>query len=415
MGLADTLLGGYALLGLSYKTAPLEVMKSLHYPDVREGVRQLHHQVGAGELVLLQTCHRIEVYLYSTNPLAALNRLVELFGVRAPDLDMSHLRQLRGEEVVSHLFRVAAGLDSMMLGEHEVLGQVGEALALAQRVGAARRFLTLLFTKAMAVGKRVRVETGISRGPVSLAHAAVDLASREVRLSAVEVVVLGAGRTGRRVAKYLHDHGARSVTILNRTLEKAEMVAHRYQYRAAPLSELRNHLAKADLAFIATGAPYYLVTEKTLSERRKPLFLVDLSSPSNVEPGVAHLPQVRVIGLEGLKEIAEANRRRRARAAVKAAAIVQREVAAFREEVRREYVREVLGTVLLRAESIRQEEVAKAVKALGWNGREEVLEAFSRSLVQKVLSPLITAAHHAADRNDLATLGLIVKLFEEGW
>lgn len=407
----------YACVSVNHKRTPIEMIERVFFEDSAQSLRVLSEATGGSEVVLLQTCNRVEIYLYSEYQDSSILRAMNLLDERARCPDFAqYIEKYVGEQAAEHLFRVAASLDSMAVGEQEILGQVGEALFKALEVGTAGRYLKALFEKALVVGRRARNETEISRGPVSLAHAAVDMAEEMIDLVNKRVVIIGAGRTGRLLSSSLRAHGVRDAVILNRTYWRAARLAERYSLRAAPLRELRAHLREADVVFVATSASHHLIKPSDLIlDREGGLLIFDLSNPRNVDPAVADLPFIHLRCLDDLKEVTEKNRLRRLREVKKVEWIIHEELSSLNAELRKLVAEEYLRDILIRADEIRRRELERAMRMLDYDGREpRVLEAMTRSIVSKILSPAIEAAKRAAVRGDLEMAFLISRILGGG-
>lgn len=286
------------LVGLSHKTAPLE-MRERAALDPKVALPAALRRLGVG--VVLSTCNRTEVY--GVGGLEAARALLLERGVGP-----AHLYEKRGVEALRHLFRVAAGLDSLVVGEAQILGQVREALFLARKHGATESLLEKAFQSALALGKRARSETAIGQGAVSVAYAALDLALAVYGdLSGLKVAVLGAGEMAELFLTHLKAQGVGEVLVVNRTPERAQALAEQVGGRAFGLEALKEVLKEADLVVASAAAPHYLVHPEDLSRRRKPLFLIDIALPRNIHPGVARLPHAYLYNLDDLERVVQKN------------------------------------------------------------------------------------------------------------
>ena len=348
--------------------------------------------------MILQTCNRFEVYTYSDDPSLTSRKLGELL---ASEAGLETVVVCTGMDSARHLFRVSSSLDSMVVGEQEVLGQVSEALDIALSSGAAGPMLKLLFERAVRAGRRVRMETGISRGPVSIARIAVSEALRDLDPRRARVVVVGAGRVGTMVARYLRDAGVSAVTIVNRTVGKAERLALELGFDYSGLDSLSDLLRSADLVFIATSAPMRLLTKDMLPGRRMMIF--DLSTHGNVDPEVGRSVGVTLRTIDDLRDLADENRRRRLAEAIKAGRIIEEELEALERSLATLAANEVLAPIMERAENIRRAELSRAIRLLDCDDREtEVLDAMSRAIVNKIMAPLIETVRRAAAEGELS-------------
>lgn len=404
----------YICVSVNHKKTPIDIIKSVFFEDLRQGLLEFKSANTIEETVLLQTCNRVETYIFSAKTEEACLKATSLFEERIGNKAHEYIEVYLGEKAIEHLFRVATSLDSMMVGEHEILGQVSEALLKAVKIGTAGPYLKTLFKKALVAGKRARIETEISKGPISLAHAAVDMAEGITDLAKKKVLVVGAGKIGSLLASSLRAHYVKDVTILNRTFGKAINIAKKYGYLPAPLTDLRKYLRTADIMFVATSASHYLIKVEDLADRREhKLLIFDLSNPRNVDTNVSELPDIQLRCLDDLREITEKNKLKRLEEAKKVERIIYEELASLRNEIRKLVAEEVLKEILIHADDIRRRELEKAVRVLNCEKyRPEILEAMSKSIVSKLLNPVIDVAKKAALKDDFEALSLISKLFK---
>ncbi|MGC8555555.1 MAG: glutamyl-tRNA reductase [Conexivisphaera sp.] len=395
---------GYACIGLDFRAASSDVLSGLQEPDPGSASLRFLEESGADEALLLQTCNRFEIYVYSGDPRASIERLRDRLERRAGG---AGALALIGRDAVLHLFRVASGLESMVVGEYEILGQVRDAAARAADAGSAGPMLSMLFDRAVRVGRRVRSETGISRGSVSVARLAADEVARRVGRGS-RVIVVGAGHMGSSIASYLRDAGFEDVLIANRTFEKAASLASRLGYRAIQLGDLGRAMRQAAPVVLAVSSPTPLVTEDMIPP--SDLLVLDISIP-----GVVERPRSRVtaslLTIDDLMGLAEENRLRRAREAEAAAAIVEEEVVRFEEQLRRIAADEVIRSFMERAEAIRASELERALRIMGAEDKREVLEAMTKAIVNKVSAPIIDVLRDAGSRGDEELLERIRSAF----
>lgn len=411
------------VLGASHVTAPADIRDQVQMST--EEVERFCARLRAEkeqilELSVLSTCNRTEIYSLVRDPETAdsiIRRAVEeLKGV-------THLNNgrytylLDGPEMVRHLFRVAAGIESLMVGEPQILGQVRDAYKLADHSRFTGAILTRLFNSALHVGKRARTETEIGEGTVSVAYAAVEMALKVFDgLEKHTVVVVGAGETGRLVATHLAEQNPRSLVVLNRTLDRAQELAGELNGEARPLNDLDATLAEADVVVTATGAQDAILTrdqvKAAVGKRRRPLVLVDIANPRNIDPAVGKLDNVFLYDLDALEGIAEANRARRAREIPKVEGIVEEEVEAFFDWYDALHVVPVLRAFRDRFHEIAADEVANQ-KGLSAEERES-LEAYTRLLVNKLLHSPTTRIKNvdATTAHGLRKLVAIQELFD---
>ncbi len=381
------------LLGANHDTAAVAVRECLAIPAERivDTLRFLKRSTG--EITVISTCNRTEFYAASAEAERTLRHFIHHHaGLDAGAIDRA-LYRLEGRDAVRHLLRVSCGLDSMIVGEPQILGQVRDALQLAQEAGSAGPVITALFQAALNAGKTARAVTGISRGALSVSQAAVDLASE--RLDGIEgksALIIGAGETGAIVARNLRARGVARLIIANRTLERARHLADDLHGEAITLEELPAALASVDLAISSTGAPEAVVTSAMMSETRRAagdneLLLVDIAIPRDVEPGVAELPGVTVVGLDELGELIQRNKDSR----LDAASEVERDIDARTDEYLSWLAGHISGETIRdlydHADGIRREQLERALKRMAnLDERDrERLEIFSYQLVNALL------------------------------
>jgi len=397
---------GYACVGFDFRAAPAEVLSGLQEPDPGSAAIRFLEESGADEVIVLQTCNRFEIYIYAHDPRGPISRLRDVVERRA---GAGRATILTGSEAVLHIFRVASGLESMVIGEYEILSQVRDAALRAGDAGSAGPMLRLLFERAVRAGRRARSETGISRGSVSVARLAVEeITNRLPRES--RVLVVGAGRVGSSIASYLKAAGFSDVSIANRTFERAASLASRLGYRALPLEDLERALRSADAVVVAVSSPFPLITREMMPP--SDVLVLDISIPGAVERPSGQ-PTVELLTIDSLLGLAEENRRRRTIEAEDASKIALEEEEEFEDYLRRMAADEVVRSFMERAESIRAAELERAVRILGWEDRREVLEAMTKAIINKVSAPVIEVMRDAGRRGDRDLLELLRSAFEE--
>ena len=410
------------IVGVSHKTAPLEVREALAFP--RDGVagalRRLKDDLGMPEAMILSTCNRVEIYSRRADEgsLEALaSFLAEFHGRRLDDL-ASHVYRVEGEAAVRHAFRVAASLDSLVIGEPQILGQVKEAYQIAEEAESLGAALNALRNRSLSAAKRARTETGIGHNAVSVSYVAVELARKIFGvLKDRKVLLVGAGKMTELAAKHLVRSGARATVLGGRTFARAEDLAAALGGRAAPFESLRQELGEADIVISGTGAPGIVIrredVEASRGTRLRPLFIIDIAVPRDVEASVASLSGVFLYDLDDLKSVAEANIRERRKEAADAEAIVEQEVREFLAWQKSLDVVPLLVELRRRGDEIRKEEVARARKRLGTltPEQEAALDAATSSIVNKLLHPPTAALKEIAQNGrGLDQVALIRKL-----
>ena len=414
--------------GLSHKTAPIAVREQLAVEEdkLREIVLDVHATGVLSEVVVLSTCNRVEIYGVADVPgearALAFRRLGQHRGV-----DLSTVEPLlytkSGVEAIRHCFRVAASLDSMILGEPQILGQVKDAFALAQSCQAVGPLLHHLWSHAFAVAKKVRTETELARHAVSVSYAAVELARKIfASLDGKAVLLIGAGKMGELAAKHLVDQGAFPIFVANRTWSRAQEMARALSGTAVPFEEGPETLARVDIVITSTGAPEPVVrraqVERSLQSRRsQPLFFIDIGVPRDVEPGVNELAAVFCYDIDDLGQVVESNLRERLREAQKAEALVEREVAKF---VARAQELEVVPTIVSlreRLDAIRRGEVEKAYATLPNADAQtrNAIEVMSQAIVNKILhTPTVKLRELSRGGHGRSWIAMIHELFGLG-
>ncbi|WNG62621.1 glutamyl-tRNA reductase [Archangium gephyra] len=380
-------------IGLSYRTAPLTVRERLALPEDQqvELLRRLG-QVPA-EALLISTCNRVELYLASPDVARARQQArEELRRLGGPEV-LDHLYEHQGEAALTHLFRVASSLDSMVLGETQVLGQVKDALEHSQAAGTVHGELSRMFAAAFRCAKRVRTATAIGMAATSMASAAVALASKAWDgLGERTVLVVGAGEMSALAARHLRRAGVGRLVVVNRTLARAEALAAEVGGTARPLEELFTLLASADVVVSGTSSPVPLFTRENvapvLEARQRPLVMVDLAVPRDIAPEVGSMKRVRVLDVDDIQRFVLENAAARAEEARKAEALVSEEVARFmRERAVRDGV-PVLSRLRQHADAIARAEAERTLSSLGDSLSEKQrksVEAMARAIINKLL------------------------------
>jgi glutamyl-tRNA reductase len=383
-------------VGLSHRTAPVELRERVDFSRLgaAEALTALGHRGISREMVVLSTCNRAEIYAVAgaDGPDAIGRFFAEYHGVPLASL-ADHLYVRRGAEAARHLFRVAAGLDSLVVGEPQILGQVKAAYGTASDQGCTGAVTNRLFHSAFTAGKRVRRETGLSEGAVSVSYAAIALARKIFGdLADLNVIVLGAGGMAKLTAVHLKAQGVRQMTIAIRTMSAAEGLARELAGRAVPWTDLSLALGAADIVITATGASDPVLTRSGVHEvmrprQQRPLFIIDIAVPRDVDPAVGDLEQVFLYNIDDLQGIVKENLARRSGELERAEGIVDEEVDRFAAWMQ---AREVVPTVVAlreRFEAIRRSELARLepkITALPPEARDR-LDEITQLLVQKLL------------------------------
>lgn len=403
-------------VGLSHHTAPVEVREQLALPSA--GVPALLEklrtdQVGA-EGVLLSTCNRVELYTLARpgrSPGDVADWLVRTTGNRTRSVG-PHMFAYHKQDALEHVFRVASSLDSMVIGEPQIVGQLRDAYKVATATQAAGPVLRRVMDRALHVAKRVRTETSIAREAVSVGRAGVELARQVLgSLEGRSALLIGAGAHGKLVATSLLGYGLGELVVANRTFERAAELAERFGGTAAHLDDLTPHLERVDVVVASTGAGKLLVTRQQMAKvvrkrRYRSIVMIDLSVPRNIDPAVMDLDGTFRFDVDDLREVADQGRRSREVAAKAAEVIVRDEAVRAWQLMRGEAERARLAAIMRRAESIRTAELARAEKALaGLSKRDrKAVDAMTRAIVKKLLHPALQAGRAHAEAGDTAAL-----------
>lgn len=401
------------LIGINHTTAPIEVRERLAIPAGRlaDATRTLVHQPGVREGIILSTCNRVELLTLQEDGSAPegnlLSFLHEYFAVTPSSLT-PHLYEYREQEAIRHLFRVASSLDSMVVGEPQILGQVKESYTIARQVGAVSGSLDSLIQRAFTVAKKVRSETQIGSSSVSIASVAVDLARKIFgSLEGKTVLLVGAGKMSELAARHLIQQGAANILVANRTLERAERIAAQFNGQVIPFEHLYDQAPRADIVITSTGAPQKLFGRShgqhfLQSRRNRPMFFIDIAVPRDVDPRMNEVEGCFVYDIDDLQQVAAANMADRSREAAAAETIVSQEVEKYQQRVQSRGAVPAIVALQQNAEAIRESELARSAKRLASLTPEqrEAVEALTRSLTAKLLHPQLTALRETARSKD---------------
>ena len=416
MAKVQSVAGEVVLLGLNHCSAGLDVREKLAFQpqELVEALRRLH--VSLEEAVLLSTCHRTELYVASHGD-APSRALLERELGRVRDIDPDQFADgayfLSGRAAVEHLFQVSCGLDSVVVGEYQVLGQVRDALAAAEAAGAAGPTLRALFTFAIRLGRRARSGTAIGRTAASISTAAVELARRLVEVESSHIVLVGAGKMGTLAAENLLKRGAGRISVVGRTLERAQRLALQCG-DALSFEKLEGVLRDADLVITATNAPHPVVVEgmvaRVMQQRRKPLSFIDIAVPRDVEPDVGRLPGVAVYNVDDLQEVAAAGLDERRAEIPKVLRLVEQEADRFEAWCHERRAAPAVVALRRHFDGLRRQEIARRRNRLQDLTPEQwrAVEALTISILNKVLHQPTRAVRAMASNGQSAAVPQIL-------
>jgi len=387
------------VVGLSHKTAPVEIREKLAVPESRlgEALTRLCAYQGIKEGILLSTCNRVEVYAVVEDLETGYGRIQEFLAdahlsVSSEQLT-PHLYWQTGDRAITHLFRVACSLDSMVVGESQILGQVKDAFETALTHKTTGLILNKVVKKAISVAKRVRTNTRIAETAVSVSYAAVELAKKIFSdLRDKTVLLVGAGEMAKLAARHFMAAGVRHVLVTTRTPQHAVALADQFNGTAVPFEQFRDEMATADIVLVSTGAAHYLVgsddVQRAVKQRmNRPMFLIDISVPRNIDPAVRHVDNAFLFDIDDLKCRVEQNRGERLQEAERAEHMVIEEVAAVRQWLQTLEVTPTIVALRGRVENIKRAEVEKVLARLAHLPPQEraLVEAMASSIVNKLI------------------------------
>jgi glutamyl-tRNA reductase len=413
------------LVGLNHKSAPVEIREQLAF-DEQSCVGHLQELTDGAvirEGLILSTCNRVEI-LIETESDAAFDKAVEFLS-RAKQIEprffVEHLYQYSGADAINHLFRVASSLDSMILGEPQILSQVRQAYTLATRAGTVRRVLHKLLHHTLSVAKRVRHETGIAQNAVSISFAAVESARKIFgSLADKTVLLVGAGEMAELAAKHLAVKGTKRILIANRTIEHATSLAMEFSGEVVPFDELESALPQADIIICSTAAPEFVIKTSAVQASQKlrqnrPAFFVDISVPRNIAPEIQEIKGVFLQSIDDLQTVIESNWRQRRIEAARAEAIVTAEVADFQKSLQILDIGETLGSLRTKMQEMARAEFGKNRAKLGVLTIEQELamEKLLISTVNKISHPVLYGLRHTEERGATEFVKILGELLND--
>src|SRR5277367_2253937 len=409
------------ILGINHKTAPVALREKVAFSEDRLGAAllTLRQELGVAEALILSTCNRTEVYWSGTASGSQLSQWLERH--HGNDLDLAASLYVHQESrAVEHAFSVASGLDSMVLGEAQILGQLKDAYRVAQENGSTGPVLNKLFQAAFSAAKRVRTETRIGANAVSLASATVSLARRVYEdLSVHNALLVGAGEMNALTARHFMSAGIKRLVIANRTLEKAQALAAELNAHAVALTDLDKELADADIVISCTASPEPLIAKRAVeaairARRRRPIFMVDMAVPRDIDPKVAELEDVYLFSIDDLQQLVDENIQQREVAAGGARLLITEEVARFLAESRAQDAGPAIRALRQQADGIRQQTVEQARRMLqAGKSTDEVIDYLANTLTNRLLHAPTQALRQAAELADLALAETVTRLLTE--
>lgn len=410
------------VVGVNHKTAPVEIREKIAFNSkeaIKEALKELIQREGIGEVVIISTCNRVEIYVYTANvsDLKRENQVEETIKAFLSNFHNigrgefeNYLYVYKDTEAVEHLFKVASSLDSMIVGEPQITGQVKESYEIALSERTTSLILNYLMNRALFTAKRVRNETRIGENPVSVSYAAVGLIKKVFdELSKKSILLVGAGEMAELALRHLIGSGIKNVYLTNRTFQRAEELAKEFNGVAVPFENLKEQLVKTDIVICSTGAPHYVITEQMLKEvmplrKHKPIFFIDISVPRNVDPACNELDNVYLYNIDDLQDVVDSNILERKKEAEKALSIVQEETEKFFQWLNSLESVPVIVSIRNKAEQVRQEEIEK-FKAKYKDLPPELINSIdylTQSIINKIMhSPTVALKNNCENKEIL--------------
>ena len=416
---------GVIVVGLSHKTAPVDVREKLSFPEATapDALKTLMGYEGIKESIILSTCNRVEMYVFAEDNDKGVEQ-VKKFIAEYHDLPSSSLDQAlyvyAGEQGVLHTFRVASSLDSMVVGEPQILGQLKDAFDMALNTKTTSTVLNKLLKKSISVAKRVRTETKIAESAVSISYAAVELAKKIFDdLWGKSVMLLGAGEMAELAARHLINNGVKTVMVANRTFERAVELAEEFNGSAVRFEDVPTEMVMADILICSTGAPHYVVKHDEVSRavkgrHHKPIFMIDISVPRNIDPEVNKVDNVYLYDIDDLQGVVNSNVQGRQMEAEKAEEIIKQEVDTYMQWERSLDAVPTIVDLREKVEDIRKRELDKVFCHLNGinDDHKNAIEAFSKAIVNKIVhAPIVVLKQQAASRERETFVQFVRRLF----
>ena len=393
------------VLGLNHRSAPVAVRESFSFDkeEVKDALKHVYEHEAVAECVLLSTCNRTELYAVLEDVAEPRDFMLQLLkhikGAEQLITDDQWFFFYEGREMIAHLFNVASSLDSLVIGEGQILSQLKVAYITAYSQGLTGPIFNIIFQRAISVGKRVRTMTGIANTPVSVSYAAVNLAEDALTkpMEDAKVLILGAGTMSELTATHLQSKGVKSMFVSNRTYHKAEELARRFGGKAIHFDAFAEQAKDADILITSTGAPHYVIgpeQAKAIAEERggEPIVMIDIAVPRDIDPEVADIPGVYLFNIDSLESVVEENKHQREAEAEKAKPIIAEAIGDIEEKLSYLSVRPLMVLLSDKAERIRRRELHRAMAKFpdATDRERKIMENMSRMIVRKLLrEPMI--------------------------
>lgn len=413
------------LVGINHHTAPVEIREKLAFTGgvINQAYEYLKDKENLEGAVILHTCNRTEVYATARDidlGMGALKQFMERFSPLSQEEMERYLYRPNCYDAILNLFRVASGLDSMILGESQILGQVKEAYQGAKDEGASDGVLNTLFQQAISVGKRVRSETEIDRHPISVSSVAVELARNQLgSLAGKKAVVVGAGEMSELTTRYLMEYGLSSVIVSNRSYAKAQAMARLFSGQAVPFDELPAHLDQADIVISCTAASHYVLNMSNCGDILKArqgrrVIIIDIAVPRDVDPALAEIDGVQIYDIDKLQHVIDINHLERKKASRQAQQIIQEELDKFNEKLASLYVVPVISALKEKAELIKKQELKRVFNRLDLSEREKkVVSTLAHNIINQLLHhPVVNLKEMACSNQGHLYAEVSKKLFD---
>jgi glutamyl-tRNA reductase len=422
---------------VTHKKADVPTLEAISFPDLRKALEDISSLPGINGCIMIQTCNRMEIFASAENVSDAHHNLLDYIMGETIAKFKAHFKnggsQMPREKILEHmisaskkfhdvieveyhtnallhLLRLTCGLESMIIGEDQILGQLKDSYNISLELGSTNPFLDTIFTKSINVGKRVRSETKINEGAVSIGSAAVDLAKDVFGdLTDRKVLITGAGDMGKLITKSLGEIKTREIVVANRTFEKGAVLAKSLNGRAAKFEDISSEMKDTDLLITATGAKKPIITleviEPILKERKggEALVIIDVANPRDVESAVAKLDGVNLFNIDSLRSVADKNLKKRMKEVYAAEEIIEEEIGLLEKKLYHVDVERIVNAVFKNAESVRARELEKAISMLG-NGigdkEKDVINALTKVIVKKTMSPIAKQIRRVAEVDD---------------